>query len=64
MILEDCALDKITSAARNPANPGIYPFTAPLWHEMDFVPGRIQTQTKLWAEIILEDHPDKNRLLG
>ena len=31
---------------------------------MDFVPGRIQIQTKIWAEIILKDHPDKNRLLG
>ena len=45
-ILEDCALDKTASAARNPANPGKYPSTAPLWHEIDFVPGRIRTQTR------------------
>ena len=31
---------------------------------MDYVPGRVQTQTRFWAEIILKDHPDKNRLLG
>ena len=49
---------------RNPVNPRNLPSTALLWHEMDFVPRIVELQAKFWAETILNDHLDKNRLLG
>ena len=49
---------------RNPVNRRNLPSTAPLGHEMDFVPRSVHLQAKFWAETILNDHLDKNRLIG
>ena len=45
-------------------NLGNFPSIAPLWHEIDFVPGRVQLEVEFWTETILKHHPDKNRILG
>lgn len=33
-----------------------FPPTVPLWHAIEFVPGRVELHVKVWAEIVKSHH--------